>query len=645
MSKILISLLCAFAAEAGRPASLEPLLEKIAAYEYGQSREPLVEFDAYVRGSLARGEKLDGLEMRLIQFLKARTTLAAKDFACRELSLIGTAASAPALAAMLPRAETSEMARYALERIPGPEAAEALRKALPGASGRTRVGIVNSLGERRDARAVPLLRPLVISRDAAVAEAAAAALGKIGGKTAAAALDAALARTSDPQRTRVAAAYIRCAEGMAAGGDRAGALRIYERLGIPGEPPMIRVAALRGLARTAGKGAIGPLSREIESSNRLVQTAAIRFLAGIPGPEATAALVEAVPRLPAEGRVIALSALVTRGDAAGRQLLVDALNSGAPAVRLAALEGLGKLGDESSVLVLAGAAATREGAEQAAARESLYALGGAGIDPAIVKAIGSTEGKVRIELIRAAGERGIAAATDALLAGARDPDREIRRESVRALRETAGISSAKSLLDLMLAAEGASERREMGRTLAAVLKKSGNPPIGLVVAAYQSAQAIPLRAALLEVIGQTGSGDALPVLRSGLQADHREISRTAILALSDWPTPAPMSDLLPVARSDPDPANQVLALRGYLKLVALPSGRTAAETARLLSEAMALAKQPGEKKAVLALLPGFPCQESLQVARASLGDATVAGEARMAVDRISRALSIKKESR
>jgi hypothetical protein len=56
----------------------------------------------------------------------------------------------------------------------------------------------------------------------------------------------------------------------------------------------------------------------------------------------------------------------------------------------------------------------------------------------------------------------------------------------------------------------------------------------------------------------------------------------------------------------------------------------------MLVEAMSLAKQVEEKRAILALLPRFPVRESLELARASLNDAEVAAEAKAAAARLER---------
>ncbi len=70
------------------------------------------------------------------------------------------------LAAVLADKDNSHMARYALERIQASEVAAALRDALPKVAGALKIGVIGSLGARRDAggRAVrELPMPLAIA--------------------------------------------------------------------------------------------------------------------------------------------------------------------------------------------------------------------------------------------------------------------------------------------------------------------------------------------------------------------------------------------------------------------------------------------------------------------------------------------------
>jgi HEAT repeat protein len=103
-----------------------------------------------------------------------------KQTACRVLRQKGTVASIPVLAGLLPDPEMSQFARYALEPMPYPEAGQAMVEALAKTNGVTRVGIINSLGVRREAAAVPALESLLQGDDPAAAGAAAIALVSIG---------------------------------------------------------------------------------------------------------------------------------------------------------------------------------------------------------------------------------------------------------------------------------------------------------------------------------------------------------------------------------------------------------------------------------------------------------------------------------
>jgi HEAT repeat protein len=358
-----------------------------------------------------------------------------------------------------------------------------------------------------------------------------------------------------------------------------------------------------------------------------------------------------------------LSALATRGDRAAKPLVLTAVKSDSPAVRAAALAALGRLGDESSVTVLAEAAASGQTPEQAAARRSLYSLRGPSIDRALIAAMGSSTGKARIELITAAGERGATSSADALATAAQESDPEARRAALLALRNVGGAGQTAALLDLLLKASSTSERRVITQTLGTVLKRAQPASIGAVISAYNASSNLNSRLSLLEVMGQTSNEEALPLLRASIRDSNPEIARGAILALTAWDNSTPLMDLLNYAKAAPpnleaapaDPAApvrrrrgeaqatnnlQVLALRGVLKLILLEPRRQLAESGRLLAEAMDLASQNPEKFTILSLLASFPCQESLEVARAAQRDVAVANEAKVAFAQVTEALRL-----
>jgi len=644
----------------GKPAAalgeMEPVLAKIAAWEYNQSHEPLFQFDEFLQGKLSSPAEVRKIESRLLALLP-QATMAGKQYICRQLGLIGTAAAVPALAKLLATPETNDMARSALERIPGDASAGALRGALKGSAGKPAVGIINSLGQRRDTASIPALKPLLADRDEAIAEAAAAALALIGGRAPLDSLAAARLKAGGTLRPRLTDALLECA-GTIPAGDQAAALKIYRQLNSADEAETVRVTALGGIARLAGARAVGEMQKELGSPSPAMRAAAVRLLSAMPGPETGKLLIDSYAKAPADVQVRIVAALAGRGDATARPLVnAAAAPGGEPAVRKAALEALAKIGDPSSVAVLAAAAAEetapaaespeggrpRRGAPRASgsaaiARESLNTIRGEGVDQAIIDGIGGAGGeKVRLELIRAAGARGMTNAAAALLRASEDPAREVRRESLRALRTTAGPAQTKPLLALLVRAQNAGDRRDATSALAAAVKRSGPPGADDLLAAYNQSDSVPVKVALLDVLGHASAPAALPALRQALASGDAEISRAAILALSGWQSPEPMGDLLELAKKGAG-AQQVLALRGYIALISAPSARTIPETVELIATAMAIAGQAEEKRALLALLPFYPTEKALSLAEGAVKDEAVSREARYAVSRVRLAL-------
>jgi HEAT repeat protein len=223
---------------------MDQLFEKIKTYDWGQSRAALTDVSDLVRKAHASPEQLSKVEKDLLEVLKSDATYAGKQFVCRELSIIGTEQSVPTLGTLLMDEKLSDMARYALERIPGAAVDEALRSALPKASGKTKVGIINSLGHRRDGKAVSALGSMVGDSDQMVAAAAVSALGNIADAQATKVLAEAKGKATGKLRALVMDAYLKCADRLVAEGKKAEALVIYDEL--RKEPKPISIAALQG---------------------------------------------------------------------------------------------------------------------------------------------------------------------------------------------------------------------------------------------------------------------------------------------------------------------------------------------------------------------------------------------------------------
>ena len=169
-------------ASCARKVELDEDFQGIVTYSFGESREPLMVIQDRIRASHGNAEERLDLELQLAELLKREdTSFYCKDFACRQLRVIGTAESVPALAKLLTDEKLSDMARYALELNTDPKVDKELISALRKAQGNQLIGIINSLGERRAKEALEALEPMAASQEADVAAAAKEALSKIQG--------------------------------------------------------------------------------------------------------------------------------------------------------------------------------------------------------------------------------------------------------------------------------------------------------------------------------------------------------------------------------------------------------------------------------------------------------------------------------
>jgi HEAT repeat protein len=222
---------------------LEQAFEALKTYDYGVDRLVLDPIDEAAVSTRNNPAARKDLETRLLAVLQSNATRDARDYVCRQLRTIGTAASVPALEALLADPDLSHMARYALERIPDSQAGQALERQLRKLNGKPKIGVISSLGTR--GQGVSLLRPLLQDSDEAVARAAAIALGRI------ASVDASKALGSAKARPALAAVFgdasMSCAEKLLATGHAKEAKAIYQRLLKSNPPELIRLSAERGL--------------------------------------------------------------------------------------------------------------------------------------------------------------------------------------------------------------------------------------------------------------------------------------------------------------------------------------------------------------------------------------------------------------
>lgn len=627
-------------AAAAPSETLEGILEELRSYDFAAGVGALNRLRAHVFARKDDPKARLETEAALLRFVQSSPAPGGLMAACRALSLIGGEAAVPVLGGLLLAPGTTDAARFALERIPCAAADQALLAALDKTGGDVRRGVVFSLGERRAPMAVPALAGLAAGKDLALAADAVKALGRIGGPEAVRALVPILGQAATPLRSEAASALLLAAEGLLGAGDGAAAGAVYDKVFAAGLPAVLRQAAFRGKIAVAADGKAAIL-KALAGKDGALYAPALAMVPEKVGPDGIGEVAEAAARLPEGARVQYAALLAGYPADAVRPHLLAAAEDPSRAVRLAALRALAAAGDAKSVVFLAAKAARTAGPEQEAARDALVRLEGRDVDEAVLAHLAkASDEAVKAELVQAAGARRIAAAKPALTEIVGTGPAALRTKATAALRTIAGQEDIPALLDLLAGLEDEASREGMQDTVAAVART--NPRelarAGAVKTRLAAERDPARRADLLRVLGKIGDDSSLALVRAALGDPDPAVVDAAVRALADWPTVAARDDVRGIARTSPDLSHRVLAIRASVRMVGLEPHRAPAGATADLLDVLAAATRPEEKKLVLGMLARFPCADGLKAAEALLADPAVAGEAKLAADRIRQAL-------
>jgi len=615
-------------------AAVDKAFEALKTYNWGDDYKLVKPIDEAMVATHGDAAARKNLETRLAAVLKTNFPRDAKDFVCRKLTVIGSAESVPTLACLLGNKDLSHMARYALERLPAPEAAKALRDALPQLCGALKVGVIGSLGVRRDAASVPALVALLGDADKAVARAAAYALGDIGTLEAAKALAQHLDNAPDCVKPAVVDASLACAERLLAGGKKTDAMLIYKSLNSESQPKQVRLAAVVGLSRLAAAGQsseelvqmIVGLVRHKDQDMRAVGFQQVRESAK--GTAATNQFAALLPTLSPGVQAGLLTALATRGDLAARPAVLEMLKSQEAEVRTAAIEALGALGNAADVPGLVQLAKSATDPEKAAARASLIQLSGPTINAAIVAELkNAADSDIRVKLLEVLVARNAKDSIAGILPAAEDADAKVRTAAMTTLSQLAAPEQVADMLKGVLKAAAGPEREAAEKAVMIVCDRNKDAakraePLLAAVERLSDAD----KTTLLPTLGRVGGPGALKLVETAIADQKADRHEAGIRALCNWPDASAAPKLQELAQSG-EASQRTAALRALIRVAALPDKRSDADRLNLLKKTMTMATRDEERKLVVTRARAVRTIESLRFAVPYLDQPALAQEA------------------
>ena len=582
----------------------------------------------------------------LVEALQAAKDSGVKAFFISMLQLAGKDEAVGPLANSLDDAGLCEPAAQALVRIGSPKASAALLRALAGAGGAQRVTIIRALGDLRVKAAASAVLPLAADADTNTRRVALYALANIGDPSAAGALAKAAAAEGTWERAHATALYLKFATRLAEAGDKAACAKICRDLIKTRTAPRennVAADALRTLVVALGADAADDVLAAVLSANKQLRAAALELVQAMPGEKVTAALVDKMKQAAPEDKAEILRTLARRGDPKATAAAIDALKDKDKPVRLAAIETAARSGTSEATAALLAILASSEADEVKAAQDALGRLTSDDAGAEMARALPKLSAASRAAVLPILAKRRGKEPLEAILAATADQEKPVRLAAVKALGEKPGAEALTRLVETLLKTQDNDERAECERSILRVSGKmsgAGEP----ILAALPNATGAN-RAVLLKALAVVAGPKALEAVLADIKAADPALQEAAIRALADWRVAGKeaLDALLAVARTADKPALQVLALRGYLRLIALPKDSPAAARVAQYKDALDAARRPEEKRLVLAGLAEVRDLEALRLAETCFTDEAIGADACMAAVKIALAQKEKQE--
>ncbi|TWU60486.1 HEAT repeat protein [Rubripirellula tenax] len=600
------------------------LLTVCSPHLHGQVTLPVPDTDA--------GELVAVLESDGPVFEKAK--------ACQQLAINGTADAVSALAVLLDDEQLSTYARSALENISAPEVDLALREAAKLLAGDRLVGVLNSIGKRRDLQATGLLAELLNHKNPSVQNAAARALGAIGTIEAADQLKKSFAQAAGSSRISIAQGCLVCARRLVAAGETQQAVSLCNLLRSADLPQELHWAATYSAVANQGTAGVPLLLEMLDSGDSAQFRIALQAVRRIgKAPKLATELASRLEGQSAENQALLLITLGELGDDSVLPIVVKAVGNDASDTRIAAISALARLGDNDTAKLLLDLASTDNVAMANAAQAALVRLPGDGIDSEVVARLISDQPAMVLSAVEVAAKRNIATATPFLLRLTHSDDASMRQSAIQALGRTTTITDLPALIGLMSTSLQSDDSAIVQKTLGAACVRMPQDRCVQTLTSAMSEVSPVARVVLLDQLALVGGTKALGAVVDAAKSNDDTMQDAATRLLGGWLTADAATPLLELSKTLTIRKYQIRVLRGYIR-IARQLDMTTRERMEVCRNALAIADRDDERKLVLDVLRRNPTPEGLQMASSLQDNETLRGNVDVTIQAIKAAITV-----
>ncbi len=552
---------------------LTQLLDNLKNFHALDSRAVITQINEYLRVMTSGNRSLGHIEDIFINFLKSDATVDAKDYVCSKLAEIGTAKSVATLVELMSVSELCDKARFALEKISGSEAENALKDALSKASdNKVKVGIITSLGLRGSTSAIPAIVPYLTADDEALSISAASALAEMGCEESLISLWEARDKVKDSLKLKYTQLLLVCAQKVLNSGDSNKAVEVVKAISDDGSLPVaVKIASLRTLLKCSEKEGVRRLVEALNSDDPELVRMAVGICPLVKQEGSLAEIYSALEYASPSVQVQAIELFASAGRKDALKYILNALESDDSEVRIAGLKAIGLLGGKDEVRLLI-SRAIGEGDEAETAKESLAMLRGPGVGEVMLEELEKSQNYPAIKrlLIPLVSMRKVPGSEQIILKYASDADAESRISALKSLVESPRVEMFEPVLALVKTAEGEEEKGLVEELLVKILEQKRDESdfyVSQISNMLDSDISLNSKAILLNVLAKSGLPNCWTKIKSMITPQESpEMLNAIFVALKNYPNEEPVSFLIEFAQTNKELASKDVLLETVLAL-------------------------------------------------------------------------------
>lgn len=597
---ILTSLMCLstaiFAAEVDYSKTIDDLIPTLASPNvpdrYGaQMQLQKIALEAGRPG--AEAERIAMAKALAVKAVDNSVPQPARVWLVRQIEYIGGDETVDALQKILNEndAELRECARRALEKNPSPRAIVVLRQQLANEKDlRMKIGLIHSLGERRDKESVSIISQYL--KDPQFGSAPALALSKIATQEAVTELQKCL--NDNPF---AAEALIEAGNNILSVGNKQVAKQVFQQLYEKCPLVSVKGAALVGLGKSDPEGSYNTIQDAALNGDEKLQVLAVNAIKECYKDYSTR-LMEIFPKMGQTAKFAILNVV----DKSAEKQLISILKDEDAQIRQVALKRLGNIGSALSVPILINYIVAGSPEEKTVAESALNSLPGKDVEKVIEDIAVKGESKQRVVAMNAIGARKQTGSVAIVAKVLSDPDPSVRKSAFSAIAKIGSDSEFEQLINVAIkekskdaisaleqVASRVKDRDACGKKLVAAIGNDENTIVSLLGALYE-----------------IGTDECLKPIAGILSSKDNSVKLAAVQTLSEWGSLASAKLLLPILNDANAPKNiYSIALRGIATSVSQSEG-VLSEKADIILQAYKSAQSEADKKLVISAMANVP---------------------------------------